>query len=118
MIPTSALVRLVDNVFGKRLRSADPPGAEYWIHESSFYTYELDPQDKATLYRIASGEAYEHDSVRWSRDDVQRVLYSVVRAHEQAQFLGGDSELLRDLIRIARATLKDNGWWPPTDEVG
>lgn len=78
---------------------------------------------------------------RWTREDVQRVLYHVVRTYEQANsyaytrisdgkekakknprrfilfgkrlpFLGGDSELLRDAIRIARETLKDNHWWP------
>ncbi len=81
---------------------------------------------------------------RWSREDVQRVLYHVVRAYEQAHsyafiehkdgtkhqrktpkrfiffgqrlpFLGGDSELLRDAIRIARETVIDNDWWPLTD---
>lgn len=77
----------------------------------------------------------------WSREDVQRVLYHVIRNYEQAQgvsyaevsgptrterktsrrfilfgqrlpFLGGDSELLRDAIRIGVETLKDNDWWP------
>lgn len=79
---------------------------------------------------------------RWTREDVQRVLFHVVKMYEQANdpwimvgtggddvtpkrspkrfiffgprlpFLGGDSELLRDAIRIARQTLKDNNWWP------
>lgn len=76
---------------------------------------------------------------RWSREDVQRVLYTVVRAYEQANgvgqgvlvhggrkrppkrfilfgrrlpFLGGDSEILRNRISIAKETLKDNNWWP------
>lgn len=78
---------------------------------------------------------------RWSREDVQRVLYEVVRAYEQANtphytldgrskkmprrfilfgrrlpVLGGDSELLRDRIRIARETLQDNHWWPDGDQ--
>lgn len=51
----------------------------------------------------------------WSREDVQRVLYHVVRQYEIAQELGGDSELLRDAIRIGRETLKDNNWWPNDD---
>lgn len=78
---------------------------------------------------------------RWTREEVQRVLYHVVTTYEQANsyaftqtkggeykatktprrfilfgrrlpFLGGDSELLRDAIRIGRETLKDNHWWP------
>lgn len=78
---------------------------------------------------------------KWTREEVQRVLYHVVRCYEQANsyaftkveggkrteevtrrrfgivgkrkpFLGGDSEFLRDAIRIARETLKDNDWWP------
>lgn len=57
-------------------------------------------------------------AIRWSRTDVQRVLYNIVRKYEQALELGGDSELLRDAIRIGRETLRDNNWWPrdrPTD---
>lgn len=79
--------------------------------------------------------------VRWTREDVQRVLYEVVRTYEGAYsyhytsvkdgkektkrtprrfvifgrrlpFLGGDSEFLLNRIDIARKTLKDNGWWP------
>lgn len=49
---------------------------------------------------------------RWSLEDVQRVLFNVVHRYEEAQGLGGDSEFLRDAIRIARETLKDNNWWP------
>lgn len=78
---------------------------------------------------------------RWTREDVQRVLYEVVRAYEGANgyhytwykgdkekhkktprrfiffgrrlpFLGGDSEILLNRIDIARKTLQDNGWWP------
>jgi len=50
---------------------------------------------------------------RWSRTDVQRVLYEVVVAYDEAKAaLGGDSEILSDRIRIARQTLKDNNWWP------
>lgn len=78
---------------------------------------------------------------RWDREHVQRVLFNLVRCYEQAHtsqftlkrngryktartprrfilfgkrlpFLGGDSELLRYAIRIAKATLKDNDWWP------
>lgn len=50
---------------------------------------------------------------RWSLEDVQRVLYLVIRRHEQAHaHLGGDSELLVDAVRIARETLIDNEWWP------
>ena len=92
------------------------------------------------------------DEPRWSREEVQRVLYTVVRAYEQANsrsydkagiiaykrdrkgilrrrtrhslfrseapkpILGGDSELLRDAIRIAKQTLKDNNWWPEDDK--
>lgn len=73
---------------------------------------------------------------RWNREDVQRVLFHVVKAYDQANVtsytgngmmkrtprrfvlfgrrlpaLGGDSELLRDAIRIARTTLQDNDWW-------
>lgn len=83
----------------------------------------------------------EEDQARWSRTDVQRVLYNIIRKYEQAcspgytlvkdgqprerrmpkrfiffgpriPALGGDSELLRDAIRIGRETLKDNDWWP------
>jgi hypothetical protein len=84
----------------------------------------------------------EGSLVRWNRIDVQRVLYNIVTTYEQAHgvsyeqgdskgnfrqrktprrfiffgrrlpFLGGDSELLRDAIRIGRETLKDNHWWP------
>lgn len=78
-----------------------------------------------------------HGDPRWSREDVQRVLFHVVKSYDQANMtecihdgklrrapkrfvffgprlpmLGGDSELLRDAIRIARETLKDNNWWP------
>lgn len=66
------------------------------------------------------------DETRWSREDVQRVLYNIIRKYEQANedssgkqtrwrrraVLGGDSELLRDAIRIGRETLKENDWWP------
>lgn len=77
----------------------------------------------------------------WSLEDVQRVLYHVVATYEQSvspdytyvrgslkteekmprrfiffgkrlPFLGGDSELLRDAMRVAKETLKDNHWWP------
>lgn len=83
----------------------------------------------------------------WSREDVQRVLYHIIRSYENAHsyaftnvaadktktqertpkrfilfgtrlpFLGGDSEFLRDAIRIGRETLKDNDWWPDDDNV-
>lgn len=75
---------------------------------------------------------------RWSREHLQRVLYHVIKAYEQANTpnyelngrrrrtprrfilfgrripgLGGDSELLRHAIYgIAIPTLKDNNWWP------
>lgn len=75
---------------------------------------------------------------KWDREDVQRVLYNVVRKYQQAclpdyehngkqkrgprrfilfgprlPFLGGDSELLRSAIYdVAIPTLKDNQWWP------
>jgi hypothetical protein len=52
------------------------------------------------------------EDVMWSREDVQRVLYHIVRCYEQALELGGDSEILRDAIRIGRETLKGNNWWP------
>jgi hypothetical protein len=73
----------------------------------------------------------------WSREEVQRVLYHVVRQYQMAQspsysngkskkmprrfglfgrrlpFLGGDSELLRSAIYdVAIPTLRDNNWWP------
>jgi hypothetical protein len=54
--------------------------------------------------------------VRWSREQVQRVLYNVVTTYDQAQYLGGDSELLRDAIRIGRETLIENGWWPVVEQ--
>ena len=54
----------------------------------------------------------------WSREDVQRVLYHIVRSYEVAhQHLGGDSEILRDAIRIGRQTLKDNNWWPHESDI-
>ncbi len=85
------------------------------------------------------------EEVPWTREDVQRVLYEVVRAYEGANsyhytlvkdgkekekktprrfilfgrrlpFLGGDSEFLLNRIEIARKTLKANGWWPEDDE--
>lgn len=82
--------------------------------------------------------------VRWSREEVQRVLFHVVKQYEQAispvytengkakksprrfvlfgqrlPFLGGDSELLRSAIYdVAIPTLKDNDWWPQTDKAG
>lgn len=75
-----------------------------------------------------------------SREAVLRVLYHVVKSYEQANrsaygsrvngvvqptkmprrfvlfgrrlpCLGGDSELLRDAVRIAKLSLKDNDWW-------
>lgn len=79
---------------------------------------------------------------KWTREDVQSVLYHIIKTYEQAQdvnyieirnsvahvkrktprrfivcgqrmpFLGGDSELLRNAIRIGVETLKDNHWWP------
>lgn len=71
---------------------------------------------------------------KWSREDVQRVLYHVIKRYEQANMpwdgkkkspkrfiffgpripgLGGDSELLRSAIYdVAIPTLKDNNWWP------
>lgn len=87
----------------------------------------------------------ETNEVPWSREDVQRVLYEVVRAYEGANdyhytlvkngrekakrypkrfvffgrrlpFLGGDSEILLNRIEIARKTLKENGWWPDGSE--
>lgn len=45
---------------------------------------------------------------RWSREDVQRVLFLIVCRWESL----GDGELFRDAIRIGRETLKDNDWWP------
>ncbi len=85
------------------------------------------------------------EDVKWTREDVQRVLYEVVRAYEGANdyrytlvtdrkekakkypkrfiffgkrlpFLGGDSEILLNRIDIARKTLKDNNWWPEDDD--
>lgn len=44
-----------------------------------------------------------------------RALYLVVRRYEAAQDLGGDSEFLRDAIRVAREVLKDCNWWPAED---
>ncbi len=87
----------------------------------------------------------ETKEVPWTREDVQRVLYEVVRAYEGANdyrytlvtdrkekakkypkrfiffgkrlpFLGGDSEILLNRIDIARKTLKDNNWWPEDDD--
>lgn len=82
--------------------------------------------------------------IRWSREDLQRMLYAIVRAYEDANcpdytliendkhkarkeprrfilfgrrlpFLGGDSEILRNHIEIAINMLKDNDWWPDLD---
>lgn len=81
------------------------------------------------------------DGPMWDREQVQRVLYHVVRRYEQAitpdyerdgqpkkmprRFvlfgrrlpgLGGDSELLRSAVfDVAIPTLKDNNWWPAED---
>jgi hypothetical protein len=75
---------------------------------------------------------------RWDREDVQRVLYHVVKLYQQANTpsngqggktprrfvffgrrlpgLGGDSELLRSAIYdVAIPTLKANEWWPEDD---
>lgn len=54
----------------------------------------------------------EADS-QWSREQVQRVLYTVVASYDQAHAeLGSDREFLRDAIRIGRQMLIDNEWWP------
>lgn len=63
------------------------------------------------------------------RETLQRILYEIISSYDQAHApikiegrrglfgpkvttLGGDSELLRDAIRIGRIMLKENGWWP------
>jgi hypothetical protein len=45
---------------------------------------------------------------QWSREDVQRVLFHLIRTWDTF----GDSEFFRDAIRIARQTLQENDWWP------
>lgn len=64
------------------------------------------------------------------REALQRILYEIIASYDQAHAritvegrrswcgrrrtttLGGDSELLRDAIRIGRIMLKENKWWP------
>lgn len=52
---------------------------------------------------------------RWTREDCQRTMFNTIQSYEQARFLGGDSELLRDAIRIMRQTLIDNDFYPEDD---
>lgn len=49
---------------------------------------------------------------RWSREDVQRVLYHVrafLRAGAQCRWR---QRTAADAIRIGRQTFIDNDWWP------
>jgi hypothetical protein len=64
------------------------------------------------------------------REALQRILYEIIASYDQAHepiviegrrgpfgrqkitTLGGDSELLRDAIRIGKIMLKENDWWP------
>lgn len=71
----------------------------------------------------------ELEKVPNDREALQRILYEIVASYDQAHApikiegrrglfgpktttLGGDSELLRDAIRIGKIMLKENGWCP------
>lgn len=86
------------------------------------------------------------EDIKWSREDVQRVLYHVIRLYEQANspqhteydeknkaknrkmprrfiffgrrlpFLGGDSELLRDAIYKTAIPTLKDNNWWPEDD--
>lgn len=60
MIPVPDLVSLLDALVGDTLRT-QPGDLGYWLHEGHSVhvsSHTLDPQQVATLARIASGEAY------------------------------------------------------------
>jgi hypothetical protein len=47
----------------------------------------------------------------------QRVLFDLVAAYRTAIFLGGDSEILRDAVRVAREELIRREWWPEEERA-
>lgn len=61
-------------------------------------------------YEQAQGVSYTHVENGVSRD--RKMPRRFILFGRRLPTLGGDSELLRDAVRIAMETLKDNDWWP------